>query len=465
MSMATGATFELDGHPDTEFNGPYYCIRVTHSADNAHVELGAEDGSNYDNRFVCASLEQDFAPPTPARPRIFGVQTATVVGPDGEEIHTDPYGRIKVRMHWDREQRGQADDTSCWLRVAHSWAGAGFGTQFIPRIGMEVLVSFLGGDADRPVCVGAVYNGGHMPPYGLPDNKTQSGIKTQSSPGGNGFNELRFEDAAGKEEIYMHAQRNHTERVLNAHAQRVGSTQSVSVGSTQTTSVGGKRVVNVTGDQSVTVGAPPPEDGEPAAGPSNHTLTVEGDITVVSNQQNVVVTAPQSISLICGGSSLVLTPSAITLVAGGGTQLGLSAGMALATAGAGMAMELTDTGAMSMTSITGSGITMYTDLHLNSAAQSGIDVTDSITLKSSAAASVEITADVDIKGSAVRTESAGSKFEVAVGIDGTGGSHINLGAAASKLELTAASAKLSSAVVDIAGMGTVNIGAPNVKIN
>ena len=465
MSMAPGATFELDGHPDTEFNGPYYCIRVTHSADNAHVELGAEDGSNYDNRFVCASLEQDFAPPTPARPRIFGVQTATVVGPDGEEIHTDPYGRIKVRMHWDREQRGQADDTSCWLRVAHSWAGAGFGTQFIPRIGMEVLVSFLGGDADRPVCVGAVYNGGHMPPYGLPDNKTQSGIKTQSSPGGNGFNELRFEDAAGKEEIYMHAQRNHTERVLNAHAQRVGSTQSVSVGSTQTTSVGGKRVVNVTGDQSVTVGAPPPEDGEPAAGPSNHTLTVEGDITVVSNQQNVVVTAPQSISLICGGSSLVLTPSAITLVAGGGTQLGLSAGMALATAGAGMAMELTDTGAMSMTSITGSGITMDTDLHLNSAAQSGIDVTDSITLKSSAAASVEITADVDIKGSAVRTESAGSKFEVAVGIDGTGGSHINLGAAASKLELTAASAKLSSAVVDIAGMGTVNIGAPNVKIN
>lgn len=463
MSMSPGATFELDGHPDTELNGLYYCLRVTHSSDNAEEELGGHGGSNYDNRFLCASLEQTFSPSPSPRPRIFGVQTATVVGPSGEEIHTDAHGRVQVRMHWDREQRDQDSDTSCWLRVAHSWAGAGFGTQFIPRVGMEVLVSFLGGDPDRPVCVGSVYSGSHTPPYTLPDNKTQSGIKTQSSPGGDGFNELRFEDAAGKEEVYFHAQRNHTERVRSAHAQSVGATQSVSVGAKQTVSVGGERVLNVTGNQTIQVGAPPPPEGEANAGPSDHSLAVTGSITQAADD-SVTITAPNQITLQCGGSSIVLTPGAITLVAGGGTQLSIGAGFALATAGAGMAVEMDDKGSMSMSSIIGSTITMDSEVRLTSAGQSGLALTDTALAHSSAGASVELTADVTVQGGTILAQAAGAKLEVSTGIEGSG-ANIKLGAGASKLELTAATAKLSSATVDVAGMGMVNIGAPNVKIN
>ena len=116
MSMTPGATFELDGHPDAELNGSYYCLRATHHADNADVELGGGGGSNYDNDFICAPLQTAYTPAQRRRPRIFGLQTATVVGPPAEEIHTDAYGRVKVRMHWDREQRGQEDD---------DWAPAG----------------------------------------------------------------------------------------------------------------------------------------------------------------------------------------------------------------------------------------------------------------------------------------------------------------------------------------------------
>ena len=145
---------------------------------------------------------------------------------------------------------------------------------------MEVLVSFLGGDPDRPVCVGSVYNGQNMPPFTLPDDKTKSGIRTQSSPGGQGHNELRFDDAAGSEEVYLHAQKNLNERVLNAHAMRVGATQNVSVGSSQSVAVGGTRSVSISGHHTMKVGAPPPEDGEAGAGagPSNHELTVTGNI-------------------------------------------------------------------------------------------------------------------------------------------------------------------------------------------
>ncbi len=469
LSMTPGATFELDGHPDTELNGLYYCIQVTHSADNADVEMGAGGGHNYDNRFICAALDQAYTPATLGRPRIFGVQTATVVGPAGEEIHTDEYGRIKVRMHWDREQRDRDEDTSCWLRVAQTWAGAGFGSQFIPRVGMEVLVNFLGGDADRPVCTGAVYNGSHMPPYVLPDNKTQSGIKTQSSPGGDGFNELRFEDAAGREEIFMHAQRNHTEKVRNVHSQSVGATQTVSVGSNQTTSVGGKRVVNVTGDQAVTVGAPPPPEGEEGGGPANHTLTVEnGDITITSKEGQTTVDAKTLITLVCGGGSrITLSPNTIELMAGDGTSIKLGAGMAVATSGpgaAGVTMQMSANGEMTVASNQGSTLALADQINLTSAAQSRFDLADTVRANSQGGAHVNLSTDADIKGANVTLKSTGADFEMNMDVTASG-QNVTFETEGSKLELTHATGKLSSNLVEIAGMGMVNIGAPNVKIN
>ncbi len=431
LSLFPGATFELDGHPDTELNGAYYCIRVAHEADNADVELGAHSsGSNYANRFLCASLRQAFAPQEFPHPRIFGVQTATVVGPSGEEIHTDVHGRIQVRMHWDREQRARDTDTSCWLRVAHSWAGAGFGTQFIPRVGMEVLVSFLGGDPDRPVCVGSVYSGSHTPPYSLLHNKTQSGIKTRSSPGGDGFNELRFEDAAGKEEVYFHAQRNHTERVLHAHAQRVGATQSVSVGGNQTLSVGGERAVNVTGNQTIKVGAPPPPDGQGEVTPSDHLLSVTGSITQKADN-SVEITAPNKIILRCGASSIELTPGGITVIAGGDTQLMLGAGpgnetastpFALTTPSPHVALTMDDQGLMTMSSEKGGTIAMDSEIRLTSVSQSNVTIAEGIDLKAKGDASVKLTTDVAIKGGTVLAQGTLASLSVSTSIEGDGDS-------------------------------------------
>ncbi|MEM6291794.1 MAG: type VI secretion system tip protein TssI/VgrG [Myxococcota bacterium] len=469
LSMTPGGTFELDGHPDPELNGPYYCLRVAHHADNAHVELGGGGGSPYGNRFICTALDNEYAPHVRARPRIYGVQTATVVGPAGEEIHTDAYGRVKVRLHWDREQRDQDDDTSCWLRVAQSWAGGGWGAQFVPRIGMEVLVSFLGGDPDRPVCVGAVYNGQNMPPYSLPDSKTQSGIKTRSSPGGDGYNELRFDDAAGSEEVYFHAQKDHNERVLNAHAQRVGATQTVSVGANQSLSVGGARSVSVTGDQTIKVGAEPPEDGEPKPSPSHHSLSTTGSITQTADQ-TVLIEATEKITLKCGASSIVIDPASITITAGSGASIAVASGLGLMTGGPGGAaapgidVSMDKDGKMGVASILGSTVSIDGEIHATSAAQSFLSLTDTVKAMSPGRANVELSTDVAIQGANIKQQAAGASLELSTGIKGSGAS-VAMSAGPSKLELGPASAKLASVTVDVTGMGMVNIGAPNVKIN
>ncbi|MFU6379260.1 type VI secretion system tip protein TssI/VgrG, partial [Metapseudomonas otitidis] len=141
---------------------------------------------------------------------------------EGEEIHCDRHGRIKVQFHWDRE--GQADEhTSCWLRVASSWAGNAYGAIAIPRIGMEVLVTFLEGDPDQPLVTGCLYHGVHQPPYELPAHKTRTLLKTDSSPGGGGYNELRIEDRKGQEQIYLHAQRDWDENIEHDQKIRVGN--------------------------------------------------------------------------------------------------------------------------------------------------------------------------------------------------------------------------------------------------
>ena len=179
------------------------------------------------------------------KPRTQGVESATVVGPAGEEIHTDEFGRVRVHFHWDRESQ-MDDKSSCWIHVSQPWSGTGFGGTNLPRIGQEVLVDFLGGDPDRPVITGRVYTNVNKTPYKLPDNKTQSGWRTMSSPGGNGFNELMFEDKKGQERLNMQAERNMDTLVKNDQTLAVGKDRSVAVrrhldetiGLTQRTTVG-----------------------------------------------------------------------------------------------------------------------------------------------------------------------------------------------------------------------------------
>jgi type VI secretion system secreted protein VgrG len=178
---------------------------------------------------------------------IHGTQTAIVVGPPGEEIYVDKYGRVKVQFHWDRE--GKYDDkSSCWIRVSQNWAGKRWGAMFIPRIGQEVIVDFVEGDPDRPIITGRVYNAASMPPYDLPAEKTKSSIKSYSYKGGGGFNELRFEDKKGSEQIFIQAQKDQDIRVKNILKEFVGSDTHLIVKHDQLNSVSGDKHQHVSGD-------------------------------------------------------------------------------------------------------------------------------------------------------------------------------------------------------------------------
>jgi type VI secretion system secreted protein VgrG len=257
--FVAGQRFELTEHPLVGMDGEYLLTRVEHFGLRAADELREHRGvheSGYVNRFTCIPADTPHRPwrRTP-KPSVPGHETAIVTGPAGDEIHTDLHGRVKVQFHWDR--KGQRDErSSCFLRVRQAWAGAGFGFVFIPRVGMEVIVSFANGDPDRPYVTGAVYGASHLPPYTLPDEKTKSTIKTRSTPQSpSGYNELRFEDAAGREEIFTHAQKDQNEVVLSDHTTGVGGDQENIVAQTQTQQVHQNQSELVKGDQTMEVGS------------------------------------------------------------------------------------------------------------------------------------------------------------------------------------------------------------------
>jgi type VI secretion system secreted protein VgrG len=183
----------------------------------------AGDGeAGYRNEFLAAPWDALYRPPLRhPKPQVLGYQTAVVTGPAGEEIHCDRHGRVKVQFFWDRE--GQGDDrSSCWLRVASGWAGERIGGLGIPRVGMEVLVEFLEGDPDQPVVAGCLFHGEHPAPYALPAHRTRSVLRTRSSPGGDGFNEMHVEDKAGQEQLFVHAQRDWDQSIGRDQKIRVG---------------------------------------------------------------------------------------------------------------------------------------------------------------------------------------------------------------------------------------------------
>jgi type VI secretion system secreted protein VgrG len=209
----SGFTFTLDRHFNA--NGKYVLTTVMHTARMSNFTSGGVGDFQYSNSFTCIPIALPYRPARSTfRPVVQGTQTAVVVGPSGEEIFTDKYGRVKVQFHWDRDGKNDAD-SSCWVRVGQNWAGKRWGASFWPRIGQEVIVDFLEGDPDQPIIIGSVYNIDQMPPYlgaGLDpkhknDNKV-SGIKSNTTPGGEGYNEIRFDDNKGKEEVFFHAERN-----------------------------------------------------------------------------------------------------------------------------------------------------------------------------------------------------------------------------------------------------------------
>jgi type VI secretion system secreted protein VgrG len=226
-SLTAGYRFKFLNHPTAAQNQQYVITSVTHEAEqNPTYETDDDIEKPYNNSFTCIAYGSGAPPFRPARktfrPTIHGSQTAFVVGPAGEEIFTDKFGRVKVQFHWDREAQSDPD-SSCWVRVSQAWAGNGWGAMFIPRIGMEVVVHFLEGDPDQPIITGCVYNPATMPPYKLPDHKTKMTIKSNSSKGGGGFNEFRFEDKKGSEQVFLHGQKDQDIRIKNTRREYIGN--------------------------------------------------------------------------------------------------------------------------------------------------------------------------------------------------------------------------------------------------
>ena len=311
--LFAGSTFDLQGHPHADLDQHYAVLSVVHQADFPEVEIGQVDGAaTYTNRFVAAPLNAGVVrPPLLPRPRAAGIESATVVGPEGEEIHTDALGRVRVRFHWD-----DAPGQTCWLRVLSPWAGPGFGASFIPRVGMEVVVGFLGGNPDRPVVTGCLYTGTQLPPGALPETKTQTVLRTQSSPGGAGFNELRFEDAAGSEEVFLHAQRNQRTVVRAAQSTLVGASRSLSVGKDSTRTIGGNETVRIgekgedPGDLEVVIAG-----GECRTVGEGHELTADSALWRLATTLYADATNEARLSCAETGSVLTLSPRTACLEA------------------------------------------------------------------------------------------------------------------------------------------------------
>ena len=335
-TMMPGFRFNLKNHPQSEYNAAYILTTVTHEINqqpNFLVELEYDEA--YKNTFTCiphGSGKPEYRPYLKtSKPKIYGSQTAFVVGPSGEEIFTDKYGRVKVQFHWDRHGKVNSD-SSCWVRVAQTLAGNKWGGMFIPRIGMEVLVHFIGGDPDQPIITGCLYNPDAMPPYTLPDEKTKSTIKTNSSKGGGGFNEFRIEDKKGSEQIFLHGEKNLDIRIKNDAKESIIKNRHLTVGGNQHEKVKGDKHLSVTGNHSEKI------DGE-------FGLTVGANIQEKASQKiasdagteihlkagmKVVIEAGMQLSLKASGSFIDIGPAGIAIK---GTMVQINSGGAAGSGG------------------------------------------------------------------------------------------------------------------------------------
>ena len=255
--LGSGHLFKLSGYPREDQNREYLVVGADYRVVQELYETGGGGvGAQFESELDCIDAGQAYRPlPTTPLPIVRGPQTAVVVGPKGEEIWTDQYGRVKVHFHWDRHDQSN-ENSSCWMRVSQAWAGKNWGSIQIPRIGQEVIVSFLEGDPDRPIITGRVYNAEQTVPYELPANATQSGTKSRSSKGGTpaNFNEIRMEDKKGAEQLYIHAERNQDNLVENDASLSVGHDRNKSIGHDELARIGNNRTRAVKLNDTLLVG-------------------------------------------------------------------------------------------------------------------------------------------------------------------------------------------------------------------
>ncbi|MDD0983601.1 MULTISPECIES: type VI secretion system Vgr family protein [Pseudomonas] len=288
--LGSGHLFSLTGFSRHDQNREYLILGARYYITQERLESGGGAASaQFDSSLTCIDAQQSFRPlANTHRPIVKGPQTALVVGPKGEEIWTDQYGRVKVHFYWDRHDQSN-ENSSCWIRVSQSWAGKNWGSMQIPRIGQEVIVSFLEGDPDRPIITGRVYNAEQTVPYDLPENATQSGMKSRSSKGGSpaNFNEIRMEDKKGLEQLYIHAERNQDIVVEVDESHSVGHDRNKSIGHNETVTIGNNRLRIVKQEDVLSVGQKKTD----------------------SISQSYVIEVGENLRLVCGESILELNAS------------------------------------------------------------------------------------------------------------------------------------------------------------
>ncbi|MBL4797035.1 MAG: type VI secretion system tip protein VgrG [Oleispira sp.] len=294
--LHAGGLFNITKHPVASNNGEYLLSKVYYYISTGQYETGDAQNVQMEVRFSCIPSQTQYRPPLYSQaPIIAGHQTAIVVGPKGEEIWTDEYGRVKLHFHWDRYSE-RNESSSCWVRVSQLWAGGNWGSVFTPRMGQEVIVDFIEGNPDKPMIVGRVYNADNMPPYKLPENQNQSGIKTRSTKGGSveTFNELRFDDTLGKETLTIHAEKDQNLSVENDESHFVGhdrtdevvNDETIKIGHDRTEDVGNDEIVNVVHDRTQTVGN---DENLTVDNNRTHTITTDETLSVGKNRKTDIV--------------------------------------------------------------------------------------------------------------------------------------------------------------------------------
>jgi type VI secretion system secreted protein VgrG len=425
--LAAGILFKLTEYPRPEQNRDYLVVSVDFELHAHNLESGKLE---VDEPFRCSfsvlDAKRPFRPKrlTP-KPRIRGPQTARVVGPEKSEIWTDEYGRVQLLFPWDR-YGVEGPACSCFVRVAQAWAGNGWGSMHIPRVGQEVIVEFLEGDPDRPIVTGRLYNKDNPVPYKLTAHQTQSGIKSRSTPGGgpSNFNEIRFEDLKGKEELYIQAERNHTTNVKNDRSANVAVNDAVSVG--------GDRSVHVTGNLAVTV-----DGGGKSPNHSSHSVTGKYNLHA---SDTIEIEAPTHIKLTCGGSSILIQPGQITLTSGGQTTVLLDANFLAKSSG-------------------GSSVVLDTNAHAASKGGAQMLLDANALVQSKGLSQLVLDADAKVTSNNGDVKITGAKVEA------LGSSKVTAQGGAAQLELTKTGAALTGQKVGIQGAATTEILGALVKIN
>jgi type VI secretion system secreted protein VgrG len=439
--LMAGNKFTLTQYPREDQNKQHLIVSARYEIRVAEYESNIIEDKDPTFRFELSAIDAKRpyrAPRITRKPVVEGPQTAIVVGDPAQEIWTDEYGRVQVQFHWDR--KGQRDqDSSCFVRVAQAWAGTGWGSMHIPRIGQEVIVDFLEGDPDRPIITGRVYNADNPAPY--PQTPTQSGIKSRSTPGGgeNNFNELRFEDKKGEEELHMRAEKDMSTLVKHD--------RTATILRNDTLNIQGDQFIHIHGNLSMTVDGVTDNDNPDKGKPIKSSMGITGAHDMKASD-SITFSAPNKITISVPGSSITLTPGGITISAGGGASISLDS--VLIAAAAGKAQLKLDDKVLAK-SAAGSELQLDPKIHLHASLGADILMDPNILAKSDGGSQVLIDANAVLLDAKT--------------VKATGSADASIVSGPASMKCSAAGAEVNSPNTNVKGGTMVNISGPLVKIN